>query len=235
MQVLREMDRLSRTGFILNDIRRCLPGFVAAWEHPRRHPQPADPPRHAPFSTPCGRFQALCSRLESSMPRSQRIPSSVWRRCTANAPDVPELDADVIVVGGGPGSVSAGSLPSAVTASFSWTKHASHVTKPVRSTSTRPGAAAQRAGSRRRPPDHGRAPHGGHAHPRTRRAPFSRRFRDRRPWECGDRAVALPTRLPPPRSCPRGGLEVHEGAHVRDVLVADGSVQVSSAESTASA
>jgi SAM-dependent methyltransferase len=31
VQVLREMDRLSRTGFILNDIRRCLPGFVAAW------------------------------------------------------------------------------------------------------------------------------------------------------------------------------------------------------------
>ena len=31
VQVLREMDRLSRTGFILNDIRRCLWGFVAAW------------------------------------------------------------------------------------------------------------------------------------------------------------------------------------------------------------
>jgi SAM-dependent methyltransferase len=31
MQVLREMDRLSRTGFILNDIRRCLAGYVAAW------------------------------------------------------------------------------------------------------------------------------------------------------------------------------------------------------------
>jgi ubiquinone/menaquinone biosynthesis C-methylase UbiE len=31
MQVLREMDRLSRTGFILNDIRRCCAGFVAAW------------------------------------------------------------------------------------------------------------------------------------------------------------------------------------------------------------
>ena len=31
VQVLREMDRLSRAGFILNDIRRCLPGFVAAW------------------------------------------------------------------------------------------------------------------------------------------------------------------------------------------------------------
>jgi len=31
MQVLREMDRLSRTGFILNDIRRCIAGFVAAW------------------------------------------------------------------------------------------------------------------------------------------------------------------------------------------------------------
>ena len=31
VQVLREMDRLSRTGFILNDIRRCLPGVVAAW------------------------------------------------------------------------------------------------------------------------------------------------------------------------------------------------------------
>jgi ubiquinone/menaquinone biosynthesis C-methylase UbiE len=31
IQVLREMDRLSRTGFILNDIRRCLAGFVAAW------------------------------------------------------------------------------------------------------------------------------------------------------------------------------------------------------------
>jgi len=31
VQVLREMDRLARTGFILNDIRRCLAGFVAAW------------------------------------------------------------------------------------------------------------------------------------------------------------------------------------------------------------
>jgi ubiquinone/menaquinone biosynthesis C-methylase UbiE len=31
VQVLREMDRLSRTGFILNDIRRCLTGFVVAW------------------------------------------------------------------------------------------------------------------------------------------------------------------------------------------------------------
>jgi 2-polyprenyl-3-methyl-5-hydroxy-6-metoxy-1,4-benzoquinol methylase len=31
VQVLREMNRLSRTGFILNDIRRCLAGFVAAW------------------------------------------------------------------------------------------------------------------------------------------------------------------------------------------------------------
>lgn len=31
VQVLREMDRLSRAGFILNDIRRCLAGFVAAW------------------------------------------------------------------------------------------------------------------------------------------------------------------------------------------------------------
>jgi ubiquinone/menaquinone biosynthesis C-methylase UbiE len=31
VQVLREMDRLSRTGFIVNDIRRSLAGFVAAW------------------------------------------------------------------------------------------------------------------------------------------------------------------------------------------------------------
>ncbi len=31
VQVLREMDRLARAGFILNDIRRCLAGFVAAW------------------------------------------------------------------------------------------------------------------------------------------------------------------------------------------------------------
>ena len=31
VQVLREMDRLSRAGFILNDIRRCLAGFIAAW------------------------------------------------------------------------------------------------------------------------------------------------------------------------------------------------------------
>ncbi len=31
VQVLREMDRLSRTGFIVNDIRRCLAGYVAAW------------------------------------------------------------------------------------------------------------------------------------------------------------------------------------------------------------
>jgi ubiquinone/menaquinone biosynthesis C-methylase UbiE len=31
VQVLREMDRLSRMGFILNDIRRCLAGYGAAW------------------------------------------------------------------------------------------------------------------------------------------------------------------------------------------------------------
>ena len=31
MWVLREMDRLSRAGFILNDIRRCAAGYVAAW------------------------------------------------------------------------------------------------------------------------------------------------------------------------------------------------------------
>jgi SAM-dependent methyltransferase len=31
VQVLREMDRLSRTGFILNDIRRCRAGYLAAW------------------------------------------------------------------------------------------------------------------------------------------------------------------------------------------------------------
>ena len=31
VQVLREMDRLARIGFIVNDIRRCLSGFVAAW------------------------------------------------------------------------------------------------------------------------------------------------------------------------------------------------------------
>ena len=31
VQVLREMDRLSRTGFILNDIRRSLAGYIAAW------------------------------------------------------------------------------------------------------------------------------------------------------------------------------------------------------------
>jgi SAM-dependent methyltransferase len=30
-RVLREMDRLCRTGFILNDIRRCAAGFAAAW------------------------------------------------------------------------------------------------------------------------------------------------------------------------------------------------------------
>ena len=31
VQVLREMDRLSCTGFILNDIRRCRAGYLAAW------------------------------------------------------------------------------------------------------------------------------------------------------------------------------------------------------------
>ena len=35
VQVLREMDRLSRIGFILNDIRRCLAGYVAAWSASR--------------------------------------------------------------------------------------------------------------------------------------------------------------------------------------------------------
>ncbi len=31
VQVLREMDRLSRTGFIVNDLRRCATGYFAAW------------------------------------------------------------------------------------------------------------------------------------------------------------------------------------------------------------
>jgi SAM-dependent methyltransferase len=31
VRVLREMDRLSRTGFILNDVRRCAVGYLAAW------------------------------------------------------------------------------------------------------------------------------------------------------------------------------------------------------------
>jgi ubiquinone/menaquinone biosynthesis C-methylase UbiE len=31
VQVLREMDRLSRAGFILNDIRRSLAAYIAAW------------------------------------------------------------------------------------------------------------------------------------------------------------------------------------------------------------
>jgi ubiquinone/menaquinone biosynthesis C-methylase UbiE len=35
VQVLREMNRLSRSGFIVNDIRRSLPGFLAAWSASR--------------------------------------------------------------------------------------------------------------------------------------------------------------------------------------------------------
>lgn len=31
VRVLREMARLSRTGFIVNDVRRCTAGFLAAW------------------------------------------------------------------------------------------------------------------------------------------------------------------------------------------------------------
>jgi ubiquinone/menaquinone biosynthesis C-methylase UbiE len=31
VHVLREMDRLSRTGFIVNDVRRCMAGYLAAW------------------------------------------------------------------------------------------------------------------------------------------------------------------------------------------------------------
>ena len=31
VRVLREMDRLSSAGFIVNDVRRCLPGYAAAW------------------------------------------------------------------------------------------------------------------------------------------------------------------------------------------------------------
>jgi ubiquinone/menaquinone biosynthesis C-methylase UbiE len=31
VRVLREMNRLSRVGFIVNDIRRCVPGYLAAW------------------------------------------------------------------------------------------------------------------------------------------------------------------------------------------------------------
>lgn len=35
IRVLREMDRLSRIGFIVNDIRRSLPGYLAAWASSR--------------------------------------------------------------------------------------------------------------------------------------------------------------------------------------------------------
>ena len=35
VRVLREMDRLSRTGFIVNDVHRCIPGYVAAWASSR--------------------------------------------------------------------------------------------------------------------------------------------------------------------------------------------------------
>ena len=31
VRVLREMERLCRVGFIVNDIRRCAPGYLAAW------------------------------------------------------------------------------------------------------------------------------------------------------------------------------------------------------------
>lgn len=31
VRVLREMDRLSRHGFVVNDIRRCAAGYIAAW------------------------------------------------------------------------------------------------------------------------------------------------------------------------------------------------------------
>ncbi|MCC7022924.1 MAG: methyltransferase domain-containing protein [Thermomicrobiales bacterium] len=31
VRVLREMERLSRAGFIVNDIRRCVAGYLAAW------------------------------------------------------------------------------------------------------------------------------------------------------------------------------------------------------------
>ena len=118
-----------------------------------------------------------------------------------------------------------GSSPSAVTASFSWTKHASHVTKPVRSTSTRPGRgcsaswvsqATSRPWARTawrpcssthqvgavfspisRSPSLGVRRSGSRA---TDSTPSSSIVPARRAWRC-------------------------EGAHVRDVLVADGAVQ----------
>lgn len=31
VRLLREMDRLARVGFILNDLRRCMAGYLAAW------------------------------------------------------------------------------------------------------------------------------------------------------------------------------------------------------------
>jgi 2-polyprenyl-3-methyl-5-hydroxy-6-metoxy-1,4-benzoquinol methylase len=31
VRVLREMERLCRTGFVINDVRRCVAGYVAAW------------------------------------------------------------------------------------------------------------------------------------------------------------------------------------------------------------
>src|SRR5215216_3998654 len=162
------------------------------------------------------------------MPRSPRIPCSAWRRCTANAmPDVPELDADVIVVGGGPaGSVSAWLLAERGhrvllldKARFPRHKACSEYVNPAGARLLAELGLAgdlQALGAHRMEAMLIHAP-GGH-----------RFLADFGVAEPGSAAIGLSRfRLDSLllERAREAGVEVHEGAHVRDVRVVDGSVQ----------
>src|SRR5829696_8432126 len=161
-------------------------------------------------------------------PRSPRILSSVWRRCTANvAPDVPQFDADVIVVGGGPaGSVSAWLLAERGhrvmlldKARFPRHKACSEYVNPAGAQLLAELGLAgdlQTLGAHRMEAMLIHSPGGRH---------FLADFGIAAP---GSAAIGLSRYRLDSLLLDRAreaGVEVHEGAHVRDVLVADDYVQ----------
>ena len=117
-----------------------------------------------------------------------------------------------------------GSSPSAVTASSSSTRRASRVTKPARSTSTRPGRGCS-ASSGSRATSQALGAHRMEA--MLIHAPGGRRFlADFGAAEPGSAAIGLSRYRLDALLLDRAreaGVEVREGAHVRDVLVEDGS------------
>ena len=233
MQVLREMDRLSRTGFILNDIRRCLAGYVAAWGASRvatrnrltRHDMPLSVLR---AYTP-DELRALLR--QAGIPDATVTTHPLFRMAAVHrqgsAPDVPELDADAIVVGGGPaGSVSAWLLAERGhrvllldKARFPRHKACSEYVNPAGARLLAElGLASdlQALGAHR-------------MEAMLIHAPGGRRFlADFGVAEPGSAAIGLSRYRLDSLLLDRAreaGVEVREGAHVRSVLVADGCVQ----------